>query len=78
MTHCLEIVPEASRKLPQEMRDRHPQLPWRAIMDVGNVYRHAYDNVKEDVVLRTVQQRLPELLAVIEEKIAQLSDSDEA
>ena len=47
-------------------------------MDVGNVYRHAYDNVEEDVVLRTVQQRLSELLAVIEEEIAQLSDSDEA
>ena len=78
VTRCLEIVSEASRRLPQEMRDRHPQQPWRAIMDVGNVYRHAYDNVEEDVVWRTVRQRLPELLAAIEEEIAQLSDSDEA
>jgi hypothetical protein len=39
-------------------------------MDVGNVYRHAYDNVSEDAVWRTVRQRLPELLAAIEEEIA--------
>jgi uncharacterized protein with HEPN domain len=70
VTRCLEIVSEASRRLPQSIRDKHPELPWRAIMDVGNVYRHAYDNVSEDAVWRTVRQRLPELLAVIEEEIA--------
>ncbi len=47
VTRCLEIVSEASRRLPASVRDRHPDLPWRAIMDVGNVYRHAYDNVSE-------------------------------
>jgi uncharacterized protein with HEPN domain len=35
-TRALEIVSEASRRLPDEMRDRHPQLPWRAIRDAGN------------------------------------------
>ena len=29
---------------------RHPELPWRAIMGVGNVYRHNYDDVEEDYV----------------------------
>jgi uncharacterized protein with HEPN domain len=29
------------------LRDRHPELPWRAIMGIGNVYRHNYDNVAE-------------------------------
>jgi uncharacterized protein with HEPN domain len=77
VTRCLEIVSEAARRLPQSMRDRHPRLPWRAIMDVGNVYRHAYDNVEEDIVWRTVQQRLPELLAVIEDEITKLDDNDQ-
>jgi hypothetical protein len=39
-------------------------------MGVGNVYRHDYDNVQHDFVWRTVQERLPALLAVIEEEIA--------
>lgn len=66
VTRCLEIISEASRGLPQSMLDRHPHLPWRAIMDAGNFYRHEYDNVAEDFVWRTVQQRLPDLLAAVE------------
>ncbi|MFO1028148.1 MAG: HepT-like ribonuclease domain-containing protein [Acetobacteraceae bacterium] len=42
----LEIVSEAARRLPTEIRERHPNLPWRAIMDVGNFYRHDYDNIE--------------------------------
>ncbi len=31
-TRALEIVSEAARRLPEELRARHPDLPWRAIM----------------------------------------------
>ncbi len=73
VTRCLEIVSEASRRLPQGVRDRHAHLPWRAIMDVGNVYRHDYDNVSEDLVWRTVQDRQPDLVAAVEAEIAATS-----
>lgn len=72
VTRCLEIVSEASRRLPRSMRDNHPELPWRAIMGVGNVYRHEYDNVSEDLVWRTVRERLPALLAMAEAEITSL------
>jgi uncharacterized protein with HEPN domain len=65
VTRALEIVSEASRRLPASLRERHPHLPWRAIMDVGNVYRHAYDNVAEEYVT----QSLDPLSAVVIEKI---------
>lgn len=45
VTRALEIISEASRRLPEDLRDRHPELPWRSIRDVGNFYRHQYDNV---------------------------------
>jgi hypothetical protein len=41
---------EASPRLDQSIRDRHPTLPWRAIMEAANVYRHDYDNVAKDQV----------------------------
>ena len=55
-TRAIEIISEASRRLPDELLARHPGLPWRAIRDVGNFYRHAYDNVLEDRVWRTVRE----------------------
>ncbi len=55
------------------MRDSHPELPWRAIMDAGNVYRHGYDYVAENAVLHTVQHSLPPLLAVVESELANIT-----
>jgi uncharacterized protein with HEPN domain len=52
-TRALEIISEASRRLPDELRERHPQLPWRAIRDAGNIYRHNYDNVAESLLWDT-------------------------
>jgi uncharacterized protein with HEPN domain len=49
-TRCIEIISEAARRLPAAMRERHSELPWRAIMGVGNVYRHDYDNAAEEFV----------------------------
>jgi len=72
VTRCLEIVSEAARRLPSSLRDRHPELPWRAIMGVGNVYRHDYDNVAEELVWRTLQHSLGPLLAVVESEIPRL------
>ncbi len=37
---CLEIISEASRRLPPALCNRHPDLPWRAIKGIGNVLRH--------------------------------------
>lgn len=74
VTRCLEIISEACRRLSPALRDRHPEMPWRAIMGVGNVYRHDYDNVDEAQVWRTVQESLPRLIIVIETELAVLDD----
>ena len=74
VTRALEIISEAARRLPAELRDRHPQLPWRAIMGVGNVYRHNYDTVAEEYVWRTVHESLPALSAVVEAEIERLNE----
>ena len=72
VARCLEIVSEASRRLPPAVRERHPELPWRDIMGSGNVYRHDYDNVAEEAVWHTVHHSLDPLLAVVEDEITRL------
>lgn len=66
---CLEIVSEASRRLPEEIKARHPEIPWAGMAGAGNVYRHDYEDVADDMVWRTVQNSLPPLLAVVDAEL---------
>ena len=73
-TRALEIISEASRRLPEEIRARNPHIPWRAIRDAGNFYRHQYDNVLESFVWRTIYDSFPALLAVVEHELQRLGE----
>ncbi|MEH3061895.1 HepT-like ribonuclease domain-containing protein [Methylobacterium sp. NPDC080182] len=75
VVRCLEIVSEASRRLTDAMRERHPDVPWRDIASIGNVFRHGYHGVKLDIVWRTVHERLPVLVAACRAEIARAPDS---
>ncbi len=66
VTRCLEIISEASRRLPDELKARHPTIGWRQIAGAGNIYRHDYEDVAAELVWETVVRALPPLRAVIE------------
>lgn len=69
---ALEIISEASRRLPDDMKARHPNIPWVEMAGAGNVYRHDYEDVRHRLVWGTVHNRLPALLAAVEREIATL------
>jgi uncharacterized protein with HEPN domain len=64
VVRALEIVSEASRRLPVEIRDRHSEIDWTAIAAAGNVYRHEYETVDEALIWHTVRQGLAALRGV--------------
>ena len=75
IARCLEVISEASRRLPTELKDRHPNIPWRDIAALGSFYRHDYERVRDDVMWRTVQESLAPLLAVVEQELGRLNES---
>jgi uncharacterized protein with HEPN domain len=66
----LEIISEASRRLPEELKARHPAIAWRQMAAAGNVYRHNYEDVAARLVWEIVQQDLPSLRAAVEDELA--------
>lgn len=70
---CLEIISEASRRLPSDMKGRHAAIDWRGMAAAGNVYRHDYDDVEAQLVWRTATFSLPALKIAIEAELAKLS-----
>lgn len=69
VTRCLEIVSEASRRLPEDVKARHPDIPWADVAGAGNVYRHDYEDIQHRLIWGTVHDRLPALLAAVEQEL---------
>lgn len=66
----IEIAGEAAARTSQAFRDRHPEIPWKAIVATRNRLIHGYYDVDLEVIWRTVQSDLPPLAAALKSAIA--------
>ena len=65
----LEIVCEAARNVPDEIKKSAPEIDWRRMNDFANLLRHAYHATKVDIVWDIVQRHLPPLKAFVERQV---------
>jgi uncharacterized protein with HEPN domain len=66
----VEIISEASRHLPTDLKDRHPQIPWQQIARIGNIIRHNYERIAYDILWNVVRLDLPALDLVCRNELA--------
>lgn len=62
---CLEVVGEAARRTPDDVRAKYPAVPWAQMAGLRNRLAHEYDAVDMDSVWLTVTRDLPTILAVL-------------
>lgn len=65
----------ASRRLPDDLKARHPSIAWKEMAAAGNVYRHEYDGVAAGRVWQTLKLALPPLRIAVEGELAALPPS---
>lgn len=66
----LEVIGEAVKQLPEESRQRYPDIPWRQIAGMRDKLIHFYFGVDPHLVWQTVKLRLPALKATVRELLA--------
>ena len=47
---CVEIVSEATKHIPNDLKLRHPEIAWSQIAGIGNVLRHDYDRIDPKII----------------------------
>ena len=60
-----EIIGEASKSIPEELKKKYPQIPWKDIAGMRDKLIHAYSKVDLSLVWKTIHKRLPELKSFI-------------
>jgi uncharacterized protein with HEPN domain len=66
VTRQLLIVGEATKRLSDEFKSRHPGIPWRQMAGMRDILVHAYDHVDLDAVWRVATVELAVLVDAIE------------
>ncbi|MCL5666494.1 MAG: DUF86 domain-containing protein [Patescibacteria group bacterium] len=68
---ALEIIGEASAKLSEDFRTKHPEIDWRGLKSMRNLLIHEYAYVDAGEVWKAGQNDVPDLKAKIKTILAQ-------
>lgn len=58
---AIEIISEASRRIPDDLKATEPTIPWKSIAGIGSILRHEYHTVSNKIVWDAVHSDLPDL-----------------
>jgi uncharacterized protein with HEPN domain len=66
VVRALEIIGEAAKRLPEDLRQRYPDIPWKGMAGMRDRIIHGYDNVDFQIVWDVVKRDIPEIKPKIE------------
>ena len=64
--HNLLIAGEAANKIPDSVRAHYPDVDWHGMIGMRNIIVHGYFKVNPEIIWKTVIEKLPEVLALLQ------------
>ncbi|MDB9494856.1 DUF86 domain-containing protein [Spirulina major CS-329] len=58
VTHNLLIIGEATKQIPDTLREQYPQIPWQQIAGIRDIIAHAYFTINPRIIWNVIQQEL--------------------
>lgn len=66
LVKCLEIIGEAASRLSPALHERYPEIPWSQIIGMRNRLVHAYFDVDDQQIWKSLSEDLPVLIEQLE------------
>lgn len=74
--HPLEIIGEATKNIPESMRDKYPEVPWKSMVGLRDKLVHAYFRVRLELIRNIVSESLPPLKKAFQQISLELESSN--
>ncbi|MHA1699264.1 MAG: HepT-like ribonuclease domain-containing protein, partial [Promethearchaeota archaeon] len=55
----LEVMGEAVKKIPPEIKDKYPEIPWKYIAGMRDKLIHEYHGVDLEIVWEVIEREIP-------------------
>ena len=65
------IIGEAASKIPRVLREKYSTIPWPQMIGMRNIVIHEYFRIDLEILWDTIQNRLPELLPVLQQMLVE-------
>jgi uncharacterized protein with HEPN domain len=69
----LQIIGEAVKNIPDDVRELNPEMEWRKIAGLRDILAHAYFQIEDEIIWDVVQNKIPALLGVVSQLLEGMS-----
>jgi uncharacterized protein with HEPN domain len=67
LTNCIEVIGEAASKLSKDLREQHPEIPWKQIINMRHRLIHDYFIIDLNILWASVLDDIPLLITALEQ-----------
>lgn len=72
IVRALEVIGEASNRIPDELKEKYSYLPWHKMRGLRNKIVHNYDDIDYIIVWNIIHNEIPKLIQQVESIIDEI------
>lgn len=74
VVRAVEIIGEAVKNIPEDVRKKYPEIPWREMAGMRNKVTHEYFGVRLERVWEVIKKDIPDLKPLFEKILKELEE----
>lgn len=68
----LEVIGEASKNVPDDIRERYEDIPWQRMVGLRNILIHEYFGINKQIVWKIITENLPDIKPKVKQLLNEL------